>query len=574
MRKLFTENPDGTFTVQTPTYSLQIRGHKISVDIDNNNFATLDIRCAVPQTKDDDSGAIPDHEPSIPRMCDVVAKPETVTFYWYNESSLWKKNYALTCDWLRFHFSLTLHGNGRVDEIYYFSGDMGGAWGSAYEFQEGFTPCISWYNEEEYTFKASMDCHRWSVLMVPPMFCYAFRCVNMTRRLGLGLVAQRGEHNFHSFDYRISHCGAFRTGFALVTDQHGHASVNGDWTAPAIIGYSGDDQWDILQKYTDYYFSSGIAAPKPMKQVPKFWHGPLVCGWIEQNARSVYDEPHIPGMDLACQSFYENLAKELQYHNLHPSAIIIDDKWQVHYATDEADPGKWPDMRAFVDARRAEGIRTMLWFKLWDPDGWDKELCVTTDKGSVLLDPSHPAFLANLDTALHRILSSDEGCYDCEGLKLDYAFINPIGRKVHTHSGKYGVELLYEMQEHIYRKAKEIKADALINCSPCHPYFAHICDHARLHDYDAKNRNNREDLTMRGKLFSIAMPGTLLDTDNAGFSNYRDTIHWQLSQQLVGVPDLYSLIGTESCPMDDADYAAIAQMWAEYSRKIDAMYEG
>ena len=78
---------------------------------------------------------------------------------------------------------------------------------------------------------------------------------------------------------------------------------------------------------------------------------------------------------------------------------------------------------------------------------------------------------------------------------------------------------------------------------------------------------------MRGKLFATAMPGVLLDTDNAGFANYRDTIHWQLTQHMVGVPDLYSLIGTETCPMDEADYAAIAQMWDEYNAKTDAMYE-
>lgn len=573
MRNLLQREPDGTYTVGAAMYSLHIAGHKIAVSIDNNLFATLDVRCSVPKTTDDDTGAVPDPEPNLPALTDVREETGKAVFVWKNESALWQKTYTLTCDWLRFRFDLTLGGQGRVDEIWYFSGNTGSRWGSSYEFQECFTPSISWYNEEDYTFKASMDCHRWSVLMVPPMFCYAFRCENMTRRLGLGLVAERGEHNFHSFDYRTAPIGAFQTGFALVTDQHGHAAVNGEWTAPAIIGCSGDDQWDVLKQYTDYYFASGIAVPKPRTQVPRFWHGPLVCGWIEQNARSVYEEPHTPSPDLACQAMYETMMEELKHHKLHPSAVIIDDKWQAHYATDEADPGKWPDLRGFVDARMAEGIRTMLWFKLWDPDGWDRELCVTTDDGQVLLDPSQPAFLENLDKALYRILSDDEGCYGCAGLKLDYAFINPIGRKVKTYSGKYGVELLYEMQAYIYNKAKEIKADALINCSPCHPYFAHICDHARLHDYDYRNRNNREDLTMRGKLFSTAMPGVLLDTDNAGFANYRDTIHWQLTQQLVGVPDLYSLIGTDTCPMDDADYAAIAQMWDEYNAKIDAMYE-
>jgi len=478
----------------------------------------------------------------------------------------------MTCDWLRFNFLLTLHGSGHVDEIWYFSGNMDDKWGSKYSFQECFNPCQSWYNEEDYAFRASVSCHRWSVLMAPPMFCYSFKCQHMSRCLGLGLVAQRGEHNFHSFDYKSAPNGSFHSGFSLVTDQHGHTTVDGTWTTPAIIGLSGDDQWDVLRQYSDYYFTSGIAKTNPQKQPPRFWHGPFVCGWIEQIARS--QNTDIADTDMATQDTYEKIVDEIHQYGLHPSALIIDDKWQEHYATDEVDQKKWPDLRGFIDARHAEGINTMLWFKMWDSDGWDKSLCVTDENGDVRIDPSHPKFLENIDSVMHRLLSSDEGCYDCDGFKLDFALFNPIGRNFRTYSGKYGVELLYEMQSYIYHAAKKIKPHALINSSPCHPYFAHICDQARLHDYDYRNRNNKEDMTMRAKLFSIAMPGVLVDTDNAGFAHYEDTVHWLLYQHLVGVPDLYSLIGTENCPMDEADYAAISQMWDEYNRRIDAMYQG
>lgn len=572
MRNLLTRNEDGTYTVNGATYALRIAWHQIEIFIENNRYATLDVRCSVPKTTDDDEGAVPDAEPAIPELTALQEEKGKVTFVWKNESSLWEKTYTLTCDWLRFRFGLTLHGTGRVDEVLYFSGDMAGDWGSSYEFHEGFTPCISWYNEENYVFKASMDCHRWSVLMAPPMFCYAFRCVGLTRCLGMGLVAKRGEHNFHSFNYRNHRGSTFSTGFTLATDQHGHTIVSGTWEAPVIIGYSGDDRWDVLKQYADYYFASGIAKSRSYSSVPRFWYGPLVCGWIEQMARAAA-QPDVKDTELACQDIYEEIVAAIKKYHLHPSALIIDDKWQSHYATDVADPEKWPDLRGFVDKRHAEGMSTMLWFKLWDSDGWDPDLCVTTDQGEVRIDPSQPKFLANLDEVLHRILSSEEGCYDCDGFKLDFAMLNPVGRKVHTCSGKYGVELLYDMQDYIYHRAKKIKPDCLVNASPCHPYFAHICDQARLHDYDCRNRNNREDLTMRARLFAIAMPGVLLDTDNAGFANYRDTMHWLLHQQLVGVPDLYSLMSTGHCELDEADFEAVAQLWDEYNAKIDAMYE-
>ena len=248
----------------------------------------------------------------------------------------------------------------------------------------------------------------------------------------------------------------------------------------------------------------------------------------------------------ANEKIYTDYLKKLEERDLHPTALIIDDKWQKNYATDVADPSRFPDMRRFSDSCRARGIHTLLWFKLWDPDGWDKKLCVKDRSGDLRIDPSTPQFLENLDAALHRILSSDEGCYNCDGMKLDFAFFNPIGRSFETYSGKYGCELMYDMFEHIYTKAKEIKPDALINCSPCHPYFAHLCDQARLHDYNYRANNNYEELSMRAKLFSIANPWSLIDCDNAGFRSHRDTMRWMMNQPLVGVPDLYTIDGTEA----------------------------
>ncbi len=567
----FLTKQDTGYAVNAANYTLLVHGHKIDVLVDNTIFASLDVRCAAPKTNDTLDGFLPDGEPSFPTLVSVDETPGSAVFVWKNTSTLWQKEYRLVCNYMRFAFYVKLIGEGAVDGIRYFSGDMENRveQGSDYEFAEGFTPCISWYDPEDYVFKSSVDCHRWSVLMVPPMFCYAFRCEGLTRRLGLGLAAEPGEHNFHAFDYHVTR-PTFRSGFWLETDQAGHTVVDGEWTAPHIVGFAGDDPWDILRQYSEYYFTKGYAKPKKAEIPPRFWHGPLLCGWIEQTSLGI--ERSVNPTELAREDVYEALMEKCHRMDLHPTALIIDDKWQSHYATDTANPDKFPDLRAFVDRRHTEGINTMLWFKLWDPDGWDETLCVTTDNGERRIDPSTPQFRENLREAIHRILSSDAGCYDCDGFKLDFAFINPIGRSVKTQSGKYGVELLYEMQAEIYALAKAEKPYALVNCSPCHPYFAHICDQARLHDYEGKNRNNRADLTMRAKLFSTAMPGVLLDTDNAGFNSYRDTMRWMLNQCAVGVPDLYALRGTAACALTDADFAAIAEVWREYSARVDAAY--
>ena len=573
MSKFFTKDNDGNYVINGTEYSLRVSGHRVGVLLDGTQYAELDVRTAVPKTLDDDSGFVADIEEDIPVLVSVTEEKNCVTFVWTNKSSLWEKEYKLICNSLRFRYMVTVKGEGRVDGVEYFRGNAGIArYGSSYEFSEGFNPCRSWFPEEDYHFTASRNCHRWSVLMVPPMFCYGFKMSAQAKLLGLGLVAKPGEHNFHSFDYKVASDPFYYNGFCLVTDQYGHVTVNGEWTAPEIIGYSADHEDDVVVKYSNYYYSSGNAKIRKAEDRPRFWYGPIVCGWIEQIVRSVGDMPCDDPSQIACQPLYEDIIRKIKKYELSAKALIVDDKWQKHYATDEVDPDKWSDMRGFIDERHKEGIHTMLWFKLWDTDGWEGKPCLETEKGERTVDPSHPEFLKNLDEVMHRLLSADEGCYDCDGFKLDFAFWNPIGRKVHSYSGKYGVELLYDYMAYIYKAAKAVKPTALINCSPCHPYFAHICDQARLHDYDGACRCNREDMTMRGKMFAYALPGVLLDTDNAAFNTRRDAMRWLINQNTVGVPALYSLTPTESCKLTDEDFVAISQMWKEYSEIMDERY--
>ena len=285
--------------IRTNAYELAVENAKIGVILDGTMIARLDVRSAVHQTNDANE-TVKDVEKDIPTLLSCEKNGAVTTFVWKNRSSLWdEKTYTLTCDPLRFTYKVTVKGHGRVDGVEYFTGDVTEhGHGSDYEFSHGFTPCISWYNKEDYYFKASEPCHRWSVLMVPPMFCYSFRCERMTRQLMLGLVAQRGEHNFHSFDYTPT-SSLWKYGFYLSTDQHGHTVVDGQWEAPAIIGTGAEDEFEAMKKYSAYYFSSGIAKTKKAAVPPKFWHGPIACGWIEQMA---HPEIPIAMMDLARES--------------------------------------------------------------------------------------------------------------------------------------------------------------------------------------------------------------------------------------------------------------------------------
>ena len=555
------------YKFDAPSYSLEVDGHLVRVLLEGVPAATLDVRTSVPKTNDTCDGFVADTE-SAPSLVKAELSAGRAEFVWEGKSDLWEKKYTLKADSLRFRYYVTVRGHGKVDAVKYFSGE---GFGSDYEFTDGFTPCVSWYNNEDYHFRVSAGCHRWSVLMIPPMFCYSYRTERIGTRLGLGLVAERGEHNFHAFDSKAGQGDSFKTGFWLETDQAGHVTVDGEWTAPYIIGFSADDDVDVMRRYSNYYYSSGIAELPQRASRPRFWYGPMVCGWIEQMILDRNGEYPDAG-DCANEKVYDSIAERIKKYSLKPTCLIIDDKWADSYTLGEADKSKFPDMRAYVERRRKEGIRTLLWFKLWDAETWDEDKCLTDKNGSKYLDPSHPDFKALLKERMHLYLSSDEGCYNCDGFKLDFAFWNPIGRGVKTYSGKYGVELMYEMMCDIYEAAKAEKPDCLINNSACHPYFAHICDQARLHDYDGKNRDNKTDLVLRAKMYEAAMPGVLIDTDNAAFYSHRDTMHWLMEQDLVGVPDLYSTVTSDGSRLTEDDFFAISDMWAEYRTLTDGMY--
>lgn len=111
--------------------------------------------------------------------------------------------------------------------------------------------------------------------------------------------------------------------------------------------------------------------------------------------------------------------------------MIIDDKWQKEYGTLEVDPNKWTDLRGFVDEQKAKGIHVLLWFKMWDSEGLPEDMCVkgvapvpvmANSANRPMTDPTNPKYREFLKKAIYHLLSSDEGCCNADGFKLDFAF--------------------------------------------------------------------------------------------------------------------------------------------------------
>ena len=570
---MYTEAKDGKYSVKTDVYELAMSNDCIDFIVAGETLAGLRPVSAV-NTCGAEDAVNEDAETAAPKLA-AVTENGVPTYIWTSASTLWeKKEYIIRCFETHFEYSIRLTGKGDVDTVNYFSGNMAeGRRGSMYEFDTGFTPIVTVTGTKQCYFSAMESQEVFSYLMVPPMFVYSFSTPGVEQKLAFGLAADRGQHNFTQFNYK-THAEANRNRFWFWTDQSGHVSVDGVWETPRVLCYTAESDMAALKVYSDYYFACGIAKQKnPAEKKPRFWYGPMACGWIEQYAYGIkYNDP-AGCVFLACEKVYRNFVRELQEKKLYPQIMIIDDKWQKEYGNAYPNKDQWPDLRAFIDENRDKnGIYTMLWFKLWDSEGLDEDMCMIDQRENRrVVDPTNPKYRAKLREILYHLLSSDEGCCNAYGLKLDYAFWQPVGRGAKSYSGKYGVELFLELISYIYKCVKEIKPEAIVNCSPCHPLFAEYCDHARLHDYYPDLRRCFEEFKFRKEVYEIAMPGVLFDTDGAAFSSYRDTMRYMRLAPTIGIPDLYCVTPMPSLELSADDWASVSNIWADYSKRIDNM---
>lgn len=520
---------------------------------------------------------------------DVDASPEIASFDKIGEDYVWTdKNgteYILTPFDDRFEYYIKVKGNGKIDSVDYFSGDKNKPNpGSEYEWDTGFMPIPTVNGARQCEFPAQESYDEFSYLTIPPLFCYIFDICGVEQKLCFGLIAEKGRHNFTKYTYTTKSDNFLRR-FWLSTNQDGHEKFEGEWTSPKILVYGAKCRECALKYYSDYYFDNGIAERKAPEQMPRFWYGPIACGWIEQCAYSMKYDLGLSAFDMAKEELYNNFLSELNRRDLHPQIMIIDDKWQNEYGTATVNTEKWPDLRGWIDNNRKENnCHTMLWYKLWDAEGLpddmtmldeaDEKRSFGRDKDGFckVADPTNPKYRALLRENMHRLLSSDEGCYNADGLKLDFAFFQPVGKKAQSYSGLYGVELYYEYIKFIYECAKEFKPDCIISGSPCHPYFNKFLDHSRLHDYFPDLRRCFEEFKFRKMIYSTALPDALIDTDGSSFHSRRDTMRHLTMAKEYGIPDLYCITPMPSLELTDEDWAKVAKTWKEYSKEIDQKF--
>jgi len=382
----------------------------------------------------------------------------------------------------------------------------------------------------------------------------------------LGLAVPIAEQNFTALHY-----GAGTDAFSLRLDYEGHTTVSGEFRTPAaIVQFGLPDPFAALRAHRDLLVARGLAAPSATDG-PKHWRQPMFCGWGAQN-HVANQVASAPARDFATQRHYDEFLGVLAEHDVVPGTVVVDDKWQLEYATNRPDEAKWPDLPGWIDRRHAGGQRVLLWWKAWDAEGAPAEACVRMPDGTpVALDPQTSSGRELVEDAVRFMLGPDG--LGADGLKVDFLARTPSGAVLRHAGPSWGAALLHELLDCVYRCAKSVKPDALIVTHTPNPAFTDVTDMIRLNDIRMLDAIDPEGpvvphMAYRAAVAAAACPGTLIDTDGWCLPDRATWTAYLREQSTLGVPALYyaTHIDHSGEPLKPADLAEVARVWRDYRR--------
>lgn len=374
--------------------------------------------------------------------------------------------------------------------------------------------------------------------------------------LGVSLPAPLDELRFVQAELRGDDRAAH-----LVLDYEGHTHVSSRFDAPLVVLTPGvTDGYDAIARYR-------AAAPVPPRDAgsPTWWTEPIFCGWGAQCALS--RRLQRPASELATQENYDGFLAALAEHDVVPGTVVIDDKWQTTYGRNEPDDAKWPDLKRWIAERHERDQHVLLWWKAWDPEGLDPELCIRTADGTpIALDPTSPAARDLLRRAMTELMSPDG--LDADGLKVDFTARTPSGAGLTLAGDLWGISLLHELLRVVYVAVKDAKRDALVITQTPHPSFVDVADMVRLNDMLRLDDPDPllpvvAQMRHRAAIAQAACPELLIDTDDWAVPNKHEWRAYLDAKPELGVPSLYyaTELDVSGEQLGDDDYVALRAAW-------------
>ena len=396
--------------------------------------------------------------------------------------------------------------------------------------------------------------HHWFFTPAPLYFAWAGE--DELEWLDLGVAAPVEELTFVELGYAPRDGG-----FHLELEYEGHTAVDGEFSAPALLFTPGvADPAAGLRRHRYDLVARNAAPPVAERKQPAWWTEPIFCGWGAQF--HLHETAGGSAMDHATQANYDGFLSALAGEGLRPGTVVLDDKWQTAYGTNEPDREKWPDLKGWIAARHEEGRHVLLWWKAWDPEGLPPELCIRNAEGvPIAVDPTNAATREEVARQLAALLGP--AALDADGLKVDFTARTPSGHALSTHGDGWGIALLHELLDVVYRAAKDAKPDALIITQAPHPAFADVADMIRLNDMIGGQASVVPQMAFRAELVRAALPELLIDTDDWRIPSLAAWREYLEVKPDLGVPSLYyaTHIDQTGEALGTEDYQLLRSVW-------------
>jgi len=328
--------------------------------------------------------------------------------------------------------------------------------------------------------------------------------------------------SFAAADYRLRHWYQ-----SFGDEPHGQKLQAGELFQSSRFRFFYDEAIDPLDFYASFgrmLIKEGLIPDPSRKQRAPWWNEPLYCTWVDQYlgadakiAEALQDQSVEAGACSAIAFLNEDLVRKavavIERENLPFRTILLDDGWQMARGQWEPDPQRFPDFRGLVDDLHARGFKVLVWWN-WaeiqkhaevDPahlmgQGWINR------HGNRVRDFSHPLTQSGyLRPFFQRLFSSEEGCFDLDGVKTDF-----LADKIHPECPLYdpawrGEENYFARVTHLFvTEMRRHKPDALhIGCAGNYR-LADDIDINRT--YDVHN-SNWEEHRQRALMLEATTPG-------------------------------------------------------------------
>lgn len=304
--------------------------------------------------------------------------------------------------------------------------------------------------------------------------------------------------------------------------------------------------WDSVDHYVRLLQEDGEIPRRSRREVPHWWLRPAYCTWNDQGYLSGNAAYYaFPGDTFSGKNpslsfdaaMLDHLLEILERERYAFGSVIIDDGWQKAWGDWTPHPAKFPDLRRQIDRIHRLGMKVILWHAPFDYRA-DAELCARTEwlcgggvrgrHGMPLVDFSNPRVQREyLEPLARSWFSSEPGCLDADGLKLDFMAdkIHPVF-PVHDPDWRGEERFIHRWQTLTYRLLKQWKPDGQMLGAAAHPHFVSCQDLIRTYDVPVSQRQHGD----RAVMLRHLLPGNLVTIDLCETKSLADVEeHWEIA---------------------------------------------